>query len=511
VARQDTWSQGMTARIVDEVDCIIAAFAERGITVVPFPDGRGLGYMYAEGDLLVLEQHLEDVRVSLLRQDVQILPPRQPKDGEPTQEGQAPQGDVPQDGEVPQQDFTRILPGLVLLRIAGPAVPTVVEGIDQDLGEGCATPNHVFTVAGNGGGYNPDETVGPCAATDPEEVIEGTEPYPGICHCNSGAGVRVYIADTGLIPDTASYVTGNEVVLQGGPQHPWLAGVRGDEDPLSPGLQGELLKPYAGHGTFVAGVMRCIAPAADIYVGNVFKTAGSALETDFVPDLQRALNRGTDIFHISVASTTRKNLTPLSFWTWLEQLRKHKGIVCVAPAGNSGSRRPHWPGASPEVASVGALAADWRNRASFSNYGGWVDAYAPGRNLINAYGNGRFDCSMFPHSQPEQGQEQQEPQQEQHRQGHAHRYFYGMAQWSGTSFSSPILTGLIADRMWRNGENGIEAAAAILRAARYHAIPGVGAIVLPCGEDRGCRCTEDRGCRCADTPRLAQLAQPPWR
>jgi hypothetical protein len=464
----------MEPRIVEEVDYIIGAFGKKGIDIGVVPESHGLGYMYAEGQLLVLARYFEGVVESLRRQKVQFGPgdPNKGKgDGDTGDDGNDGKGNGGNgnEGSPDPNRYPHVLPGLILLHISGKSVPDVLDGVDRDLGGGCATPNHVLTVAN---GYQPEESAGPCSATDPEEVYEGTEPYPGICHGNSGAGVRIYIADTGLLPDAQS--------------HPWLAGVHGAEDPLSPNLTGGQLEPYAGHGTFVAGVLRCIAPAAEIYVGDVFNTGGSALETDFVTDLQKALYRGTDIFHLSCASTTRKSLHLLSFWTWLKQLRQHKGIVCVAPAGNSATRRPHWPGASPEVASVGALAADWRSRASFSNYGGWVDAYAPGRNLVNAYASGDFHIKMVPYV------------------GHI-RHFHGMAQWSGTSFSSPIVTGLIADRMWRTGENGIEAAAAVLCAARSHAIGGVGAIALPCGADRGCRCAEDRDCRCGGSPLRPRL------
>ncbi len=64
--------------------------------------------------------------------------------------------------------------------------------------------------------------------------------------------------------------------------------------------------PYAGHGTFVAGVVRSMAPAAEIIVENVFDIAGSALESDFVPKLNAGLGYGAEIFHLTIASPTRK-------------------------------------------------------------------------------------------------------------------------------------------------------------------------------------------------------------
>ncbi len=204
-----------------------------------------------------------------------------------------------------------------------------------------------------------------------------------------------------------------------------------------------------------------------MYVANIFKIAGSELEANAIKRLSRALESGVDIFHLSITASTRHDLPLKTFEAWREQLREHKGVVCVVAAGNSSSRKPFWPGAYPEMVSVGALAADLRSRANFSNYGGWVDVYAPGRDLINAYATGTYKCK-------------DEPYKDQTRR------FYGMARWSGTSFSTPVVTGLIAARMSRTGENGQEAAAALLAKARCQAIPGAGAILLPCdiGDDR---------------------------
>jgi subtilisin family serine protease len=208
-----------------------------------------------------------------------------------------------------------------------------------------------------------------------------------------------------------------------------------------------------------------MAPKSQIYVGNAFKVAGSTLETHLARHLDAALGRGYDLFHLSITCPTRHDIPLITIEGWLRRLRTYKGVACVVAAGNSGYALPTWPAAFRHVVSVGALAADWRSRASFSNYGPWVDVYAPGRDLVNAFAIGDYTCYMAPYA----GQK---------------RTFYGMAKWNGTSFSTPIVTGLIAARMSRTGENGREASAAVLAEARARAIPGVGPIALPYHDDR---------------------------
>ena len=60
------------------------------------------------------------------------------------------------------------------------------------------------------------------------------------------------------------------------------------------------------------------------------------------------------------------------------------GLVVVAGAGNDGNTGLFYPAALPNVISVGAFDEDHR-RASFSNYGSWVDLSAPGNVILSSY------------------------------------------------------------------------------------------------------------------------------
>jgi len=495
-----TWYQDLETEARDEAAIIVEAFDQQEPSIVIGGVARngGVGFMYAEDQLLIREQYLGNIEPILRRRGRQALlnkrvikdivlldvPPSQNGDksaesNDSASEGNSGNGegndgpsesnggnrgsndgpsesnggnrggnDGPPDGN--GEPSGGELPALVRL----------VEEIDAELGPGIATLNHVLTVAPG--------SPSPCPATEPEEVYD-PRPFPPLCRGDGGDRVRIYVADTGWVPGTVATCS-------------WLSSVSPASD-NDPRVAGGTISHYGAHGTFVAGVIACLAPGAEILVKNVFNIAGSKLEADFVPELRKGFDYGAEIFHLTVASPTMHNRPLMAFGAWLEELRQHKGVVCVVAAGNNGDRLPCWPAAFRGVISVGALSADWRSRrAYFSNYGGWVDVYAPGQNLVNAFATGTYTCQVAPHA------------------GET-RTFSGMAQWSGTSFSTPVVTGLIAARMARCGESGQEAAAALLAEARAQAIPGVGPVLYPhCGDggDRRCgRCGgEGRRCGC---------------
>src|SRR5215467_6216888 len=402
-----------------------------------FDDGT-LDYLYVRGMILVRDAYVADV-ARLLEED-----------------------DVPEERGQEFVPAVGLLPGVSLFSVGARDVPRLLDKIDARLGEGIATPDHILSVT----------PVHPCPATEPTGVPDHSLPDPGPCP-DSGSGTFIYVADTGLLDGAAA-------------EHSWLAGVTGTKDPLD--VQGGVTRipDYAGHGTFIAGVARCMAPAARVHVARDFNKAGAISEHMMVMRLREALRLAPDVISLSAGGSTRKDLPMLGMEAFWETYRHYKGLVLVASAGNNSSRRPFWPAAFPQVVGVGALAANGRTRAHFSDYGPWVDVYAPGEDLVNAFAHG-----IYSYREP--------PNRGTH-------HFHGMAKWSGTSFSAPLVAGLIAARITRTGENGRQAAGSLLAQARAQHVPGVGPVLWPCdtgdcGDRMACPCCGGRHgaaghCRC---------------
>jgi len=257
-----------------------------------------------------------------------------------------------------------------------------------------------------------------------------------------GRGVKVVVLDVGWSDAPAAY---------------WLAGVTGDPENAFDGSG--RIRPYAGHGTFIAGVLRAIARNVEVVVKSYFTSAGAMWEFDLAQALDEVLDLAPDIISLSAGTRTRFDLPALGLDVFVRtRLDRVNGLTLVAAAGNESSRDYFWPAAFPEVVGVGALAENGRDRASFSNFGGWVDVYAPGEHLVNAFLTGDYECTEPPNT----GQL---------------RSFQGMARWSGTSFATPLVAGLIAGRMSVTGESAKQASDALLAFALTQPEPGVGPVL----------------------------------
>lgn len=300
----------------------------------------------------------------------------------------------------------------------------VFDRLDKALGPGVATPEHVVHVTTSSG----------CPATEPEPATGA--PIPAIRNPPANPHpVRVAVVDTGILPNVVA-------------AHPsWLTGITGDPE--------QAVGHYRAHGTFVAGVVRTMAPSAQVHVSALLYKGGAILETDLANRLVVALQSNPDIISMSAGTTTRGGQALLSLQMFYENyLVYRKGTVLVCAAGNNGDRGPFYPASLGWPIAVGALDAQ-SARAGYSNYGAWVDVFARGSDVVNAFPAGPYTYQEDPLA------------------GRTANFTAGMARWSGTSFSTPLVAGLIAARMSWTGENARQAWCCLARIAASNVRDGM--------------------------------------
>ena len=341
----------------------------------------------------------------------------------------------------PVRDDARLLDGELVRyvlpdRSEGRSVPDVLELLEATgLRRGAVSPDHWVHVSPGGGGGTA------CPAVEPQETGL-TEPWPPQSPQEKGAEVSVVVVDTGWNPPSAT-----------DPRTPWMHDIDGDDE-----LNGPDLRPYAGHGTFIAGVVRCLAPLTHVFVegfavGGI--GGGGILESDLVVQLEEALDHDPQVINLSAGCRTRLDLPSIALETFYRTRLRKRDCVLVAAAGNDSTAAPFWPAAFDWCVGVGSLDRDGRV-SDFSNFGVSADVFALGRNLVNAFPDGTFEC----HETPDKGD--------------VRVFSTGMARWSGTSFSAPVVAGLIAREISETGSSAADARDVVLARAVHDSDPMVG-------------------------------------
>jgi subtilisin family serine protease len=193
-----------------------------------------------------------------------------------------------------------------------------------------------------------------------------------------------------------------------------------------------LLDFEAGHGTFIAGLISQLCPDAIITTAGVLSSFGDGDVSGVLASFERIVNlRGPFDIVVMSFGTNLVDDEPGLFGDGIMTLLD--GALGVAAAGNQSTCRPYFPAALPKVIGVGALASD--GKAWFTNFGGWVDACAPGIDVLST-----FFCDF---TEQIDGQD--------------YRRYEGFARWSGTSFAAPKVAAVVAQEMYLYGGTAMDA------------------------------------------------------
>lgn len=182
-----------------------------------------------------------------------------------------------------------------------------------------------------------------------------------------------------------------------------------------------------GHGTHVSGIAAAFtnngrgiagtAPDAFLFNYKVCTQQQGCPISAQIPAITDAADMGADVINMSLAGYGRSDAQARAVnYAW------NSGTVVVAAAGNDATNQPAYPAAYTNAIAVSGT--DYQNGDSdFSNYGTWVDVAAPAGELQGTLSAARYQIlSTYP------------------------TYFNssGYVSLSGTSFASPMVSGVAA-------------------------------------------------------------------
>jgi type VII secretion-associated serine protease mycosin len=173
-----------------------------------------------------------------------------------------------------------------------------------------------------------------------------------------------------------------------------------------PDLQGQLMTGYnvidpasdpmddVGHGTHVSGIIGALVNNNEGVAGiswynkmlpvKALGKSGSGTTYSVAEGIIWAADNGAKVINMSLG-----NYADSQFLHDAVKYAFDKDVVLVAASGNDNTERPGYPAAYPEVLAVAATDSNLK-RASYSNYGDYIDVAAPGTSIASTYPGNQY-------------------------------------------------------------------------------------------------------------------------
>ncbi|MGS0688133.1 S8 family serine peptidase [Nakamurella sp. GG22] len=317
--------------------------------------------------------------------------------------------------------------------------------------KGMASGVASYAAAGSGGR-------GPVAVVMPPPLRSPENQRPHVVVADTGVGRHPWF-------DAQAVTAGLQIDVEGSPQ--WVGRDPGDPDAQRSDPEGSgavsdpmsgLLDSHSGHGTFIAGLLRQACADADITAIRIMDSDGVVPELTLtraltglgVAQLTRQAEFDAIVLSLGYYSETADDKAYTAGLRLLILALSAMEVAVFCAAGNDSTQRRSYPaafcedpafadGAHLAMASVAALNPD-STVALFSNDGEWVNAEAPGANLVStapvlAQGAWTSDTSFIGIKDARRGTVDPDS------------FVAGFSTWSGTSFAAPVLAGRYLARL----------------------------------------------------------------